>query len=153
MGKQFNMRPSLAVIFFLVTTTVADDSKKIDCDEPYVDIGGRCLLVNTISKGTWQESHDFCKHFQGRLPKLDDPKLLHDINLYFHGNGLDGISFWIDGSDEGHEGDWRYADGTKVPMGTPFWRNYGSDNNQMQSPDSGVSQNCIMLDGPAHSYF
>lgn len=60
-------------------------------------------------------------------------RFLHFFFLLFRGQdilvlryclfvGLSEERFWIDGTDEDVEGDWRTSSGEALPMGTPFWK-------------------------------
>ena len=44
-----------------------------------------------------------------------------------------------------------WTDGSATRLGTPFWANYGENNNQM--PTGGTIQNCAFLDDNMHFYF
>lgn len=61
------------------------------------------------------------------------------------------MPYWIGGSYESHEGDWRWTDGTSMKMGTPFCGD--GVNDQIQEPDGGLSQNCIWLNNENHFFF
>lgn len=54
---------------------------------------------------------------------------------------LGGAGYWVDGSDQVTEGDWRYDSGQPVPMGTPFWKATTS----LQQPDNDSDGDCLQL--------
>ncbi|XP_068202495.1 asialoglycoprotein receptor 2-like isoform X2 [Palaemon carinicauda] len=121
------------------------------CPEPFESIGKQCLLVDNFTKGTYQGMKQFCEMFHGRVVKIANAEALRAISDYIYNNKLTTVSLWIGATDEFAEGTWKWEDGTHVLMGTPFWANYGCNNDQ--SPDGGTSQNCAVLDKDLHFYF
>lgn len=56
--------------------------------------------------------------------------------------------YWTGARDVVREGDWRWTDDTHVLMGTPFWGDYGSN----QEPTGGVREGCANMPRDDH-YF
>ncbi|KAK3870463.1 hypothetical protein Pcinc_024312, partial [Petrolisthes cinctipes] len=114
----------------------------IQCSERYVDIGGRCLFVNSPSDGTWDEMKAFCELLNGRLAKVDDANLLGAIFDYLLAHDKTEQHIYIGGSDIMEEGKWVWLDGTSITMGTPFW---GNEEMEGQEPMGYTIQNCLVL--------
>ncbi|KAG0714523.1 C-type lectin domain family 4 member D [Chionoecetes opilio] len=144
------------LLFFMGTLAVVaardTNSTRVECQPPFVAVGGRCLHVEHTISGTWHAMRKFCQDLGGDLINLADLNFYGDVILYINSLNLPKkIHYWIGATDEEVEGFWQWTDGTAVRMGTPFWANFGDSNSQM--PDGGTDQNCAMLDANMHYYF
>ncbi|XP_071536338.1 C-type mannose receptor 2-like [Panulirus ornatus] len=117
------------------------------CPPPYMPLGERCLFIDTVGTGTWTERKSLCEQLVGQMVKIDDANLLGAIYDYMQEREITGVNFWVGGVDEGHEGDWRWLDNSKVTLGTPFWGNFGMG---QQEPGGGDAQNCAALNSKEH---
>nr|XP_053656906.1 C-type lectin domain family 4 member D-like [Cherax quadricarinatus] len=124
---------------------------EVSCESPYQEVGGRCMFVDFLNKGTWNDMRNHCKSLGGDLVKLNDPAVYNALILHIHGSGFPLVYYWIGGTDEGHEGLWVWIDQEPIQMGTPYWANAGCDNDQM--PNGGTGQNCLALDYVFNMYF
>ncbi|XP_069948528.1 C-type lectin 37Db-like [Cherax quadricarinatus] len=124
---------------------------EVSCESPFQEVGGRCMYVDILNKGTWSVMRNHCKSLGGDLVKLNDGEVYAALIRHIHGNGFPIDYYWIGATDEGHEGLWVWIDQEPVQMGTPYWANCGCDNDQM--PTGGTAQNCALLDAHFHLYF
>nr|XP_045620683.1 low affinity immunoglobulin epsilon Fc receptor-like isoform X2 [Procambarus clarkii] len=123
----------------------------IECFAPFTAVHLQCVLVVPDVSGSWYEMRNYCQDLRGELVKVDSDNFMYYLVRYILDNGLDRAHYWIGGSDEGHEGDFLWTDGTNVKMGTPFWGD--GVNDQIQEPDGGTSQNCIVMTQNDHYFF
>ncbi|XP_042226759.1 uncharacterized protein LOC121869473 [Homarus americanus] len=121
-----------------------------ECYPPFTAVYHTCIFIDSSVKGTWYSTRNFCQDQGGDLVKVDSGDFMYYLVRYIHDNGHDQHSYWIGGSDEHHEGDFRWTDGTEVKMGTPFW---GDSADQIQEPDGGINQNCMEMNHVDHYYF
>ncbi|XP_068202497.1 C-type lectin domain family 6 member A-like isoform X4 [Palaemon carinicauda] len=140
-----------ASAYLPTSSEILRESKAYVCPDPFELIGGQCLIVDNFTKGTYQGMKQFCEMFQGRVVKIDNADTLRAITDHIYDNKLTTVSFWIGATDEAAEGTWQWDDETHVPMGTPFWANFGCSNNQ--APDGDKQENCAVLDKDLHFYF
>ncbi|XP_047498037.1 perlucin-like protein isoform X1 [Penaeus chinensis] len=122
--------------------------KEIQCPVGFHNIYDHCVQFRTQS-ATWHDMYNVCFNIGADIVKLDDANFMYYLVKFIKENKLDGHTYWIGASDEGHEGDFRWTDGTKVKMGTPFW---GDHADQVQEPDGGTNQNCVYLDKDDHFF-
>ncbi|XP_037789213.1 uncharacterized protein LOC119584593 [Penaeus monodon] len=47
-----------------------------DCSSPYILIGGRCLLIDSVTKGTRDDMQALCQLFNGDLVKIDNMEIM-----------------------------------------------------------------------------
>lgn len=137
----------------VVTATDVNSSTKVDCQSPFMEVGGRCLHLEHNAAGTWTDMRQYCQELEGDLVNLADLQFYGDLMLYIYSLNLPEMVFWIAATDERVEGLWEWTDGTSVRMGTPYWANYGVDDACNQTPEGGTAQNCAVLDGNYHYYF
>ncbi|XP_071517941.1 C-type lectin mosGCTL-7-like [Panulirus ornatus] len=123
----------------------------LTCDPPFYEVGGRCLLIDFDDFSTWEGMRAFCQSLGGDLVKIDSGDLFSAIVRYLHDNARPDFYYWIGATDAGHEGSWVWPDGSAVQMGTPFWANFGCDNDQ--KPSGSDTENCAILDPYLHLYF
>ncbi|XP_064119829.1 uncharacterized protein LOC135224600 isoform X1 [Macrobrachium nipponense] len=116
----------------------------VPCPVPYTDVGGKCLYFHTATNDTWLNMETLCIGLDGHLLKIDDANLFYDIVNHIKAEKPDTTYFWIGGSDAATEGDWRWTDYTKVKMGTPFWGVNSTVYPQIQEPQGGTKENCIL---------
>nr|AEO92001.1 C-type lectin 1 [Scylla paramamosain] len=145
-----------ALVSFLGTLTVvaATDVKpatQVECESPFTEVGGRCVHVALTTSGSWHDMRKYCQELGGELVNLADVQFYSDLILYIEILHLGKMHFWIGSSDEAIEDTWVWTDGSATRMGTPFWANYGVNNDQM--PNGGTDQNCAFLDANMHYYF
>ncbi|XP_047486284.1 macrophage mannose receptor 1-like [Penaeus chinensis] len=117
------------------------------CPTFYVEVGGLCLMFVTWAVETWHEAQQTCGDSSDLLA-ITDAEVLRAVYLYLHQENIADHSFWLGGSDSA-EGNWVYTTGEAVPMGTPFWGLY----NEVQEPQGGTKENCLMLHSPGSHYF
>ncbi|XP_027212324.2 hepatic lectin [Penaeus vannamei] len=122
---------------------------QITCDEGFHNIYDRCVQFRT-QEVSWHEGKNECFNMGAELAKVDDANFMYYLVKFIRNNGLGGHKYWIGASDEGHEGAFRWTDGTEVKMGTPFW---GDSEDQVQEPDGGTNQNCVFMDKGDHFFF
>ncbi|CAL4110094.1 unnamed protein product, partial [Meganyctiphanes norvegica] len=124
---------------------------ELECEAPFTDIGGRCLIVNFLTPDTWSYAKEFCESFQGMLAKIDDANFLGDVVSYIQEMGLTETSYWIGAHQESAHEPWIWTDCSNVTMGTPFW---GDDDHlpSNQYPYD-PSLNCAMLDKDEFYFF
>nr|XP_053650062.1 macrophage mannose receptor 1-like [Cherax quadricarinatus] len=92
------------------------------CLEPYVAVGDQCLFFATFAEINYEDARQMCHSLDGELAAVLTATRLKNIIDYINENGLSGRIYWIDGSDQDSEGDWRTSSGLSIPMGTPFWK-------------------------------
>ncbi|XP_050706406.1 hepatic lectin-like [Eriocheir sinensis] len=143
-------------LLFLLGTLVADaatvNGTAESCPSPFASVGGRCVHLDFSVSGSWYDMRQFCLQLGSDLAVLSDGQFFVDSQQYIRtiGTPSENVHFWIGATDEEMEGMWLWIDGMPVIMGTPYWANYGCDNNQM--PTGGTAQNCALLDAGFH-YF
>ncbi|MDK2413088.1 C-type lectin domain-containing protein, partial [Aphanizomenon sp. 202] len=114
--------------------------KAVACNSPYIEIGGRCLMVDSVTKGTWADMRGICQLLNGDLVKIDSLEIMSAIVEYIKNSDFPDSSFWVGANDEGNEGAWTWPDGTPVIMGFPLW-----DQCTSQQPDGDQNQNCAIM--------
>ncbi|XP_071536840.1 perlucin-like protein isoform X2 [Panulirus ornatus] len=114
------------------------------CPIPYVRVSGRCLFFDPLATGTWHQTQALCESLHGNLAKIDTGIFMADIVDHIREHQMATKGYWMGASDEGHEGDWRWRDGTSVRMGTPFW-GYLPERPIVQEPRRGTVENCGCL--------
>lgn len=58
------------------------------CNSPYIEIGGRCLMVDSVTKGTWADMRGICQLLNGDLVKIDSLEIMSAIVEYIKNSGL-----------------------------------------------------------------
>ncbi|ROT76550.1 C-type lectin [Penaeus vannamei] len=119
------------------------------CDGGFHNIYDHCIQFRT-QEVSWYEGKNLCSNMGAKLAKVDDANFMYYLVKFIRNNGLDGYYYWIGASDEGHDGLFRWTDGTAVKMGTPFW---GDSSDQVQEPDSNYNHNCVFLARHDHFFF
>ncbi|XP_069193656.1 uncharacterized protein [Procambarus clarkii] len=107
-------------------TTVT--TQQPECFAPFTAVHLQCVLVLPDVLGSWYDMRNYCQDLRGELLKVDSDNFMYYLVKYIYDNG----DYWIGGSDEGHEGDFLWTDGTSVKMGTPLWGDGVHD--QIQDP-------------------
>ncbi|KAK8753379.1 hypothetical protein OTU49_004165 [Cherax quadricarinatus] len=146
----------MVLLLGAATTEAAKNNETIpgggvSCESPFQEVGGRCLYVDVYNTGSWDVMRSNCRSVGGDLAVLNDAEVYSALIRYIHGSGFPDLTYWIGATDEGHEGLWLWIDQEPVQLGTPYWANYGCDNNQM--PTGEDNQNCAVLDSSYHLYF
>ncbi|XP_037787306.1 perlucin-like protein [Penaeus monodon] len=136
-------------LLFGSSVSALGTSIKIQCPEGFHNIADHCIQFLT-EPGSWHEMKDKCFNVGARMAKVDSDNIMYYLVKFIKENKLDGHTYWIGASDEGHEGVFRWTDGAAVKMGTPFW---GDDGDQVQEPDGGSKQNCVNLNKNDHFFF
>lgn len=111
------------------------------CPSPFELIGDQCLYFDVITDGHHDECRQVCQSLKGELVAIKTATQMKNIIDELYAKGFDK-SFWIDGSDEEEEGNWRFSTGENVPMATPFW--LASETLHMPDNARG-SENCAHL--------
>ncbi|XP_068249942.1 collectin-12-like isoform X2 [Palaemon carinicauda] len=91
------------------------------CEKPFVEISDRCVFVDPFVKGSWVKSRYLCHELSAELAIIDDAQFFHDLLKFIRSEGLDQESYWVGGSDDDVEGEWRWVNGKAVEFGSPFW--------------------------------
>ncbi|KAG0725074.1 hypothetical protein GWK47_039302 [Chionoecetes opilio] len=99
------------LLFFMGTLAVvaARDSKstRVECQSPFVGVGGRCLHLEHTFSGTWRAMRKFCQNLGGDLINLADLNFYCDVILYINSLNVPKVSYWIGATDEAAEGSWQ----------------------------------------------
>ncbi|XP_063590394.1 hepatic lectin-like [Penaeus indicus] len=104
-------------------------------------IDGKDLLV-LQQQGTWEQMSIACRREGAHLLKIDSADLMHTLVYELKRNAFDNKNYWIGATEVGHESIFRWQDGTKVKMGTPFWGiHLGA-----QEPNGGNLETCVFMD-------
>ncbi|XP_018015558.1 CD209 antigen-like protein 2 [Hyalella azteca] len=109
------------------------------CQHPFVLVGTQCVHI-IPAKYTWHDARNQCGLVGGDLFVVDDCDQYHKVALYL--DEQDYLYYWIGGSDEAVEGQWRWVDGSPMDMGLPYWENTFV---LEQEPDNPGQQNCLEL--------
>ncbi|XP_064109519.1 uncharacterized protein LOC135217498 [Macrobrachium nipponense] len=117
------------------------------CTMPFEPIGTQCLYVDSLEHGSFYDMRLYCakQGTGGKLVKIPDASQLEAIITYILDKGLDHYHYWIDATDEDHEGVFTWGDGTLVPEGAPFWK-YDCDGAFTLRPHIDGNSNCAILD-------
>nr|XP_027228912.1 perlucin-like protein [Penaeus vannamei] len=134
---------SLALLlpFLLTGSALPSHTTTIQCPVGFHNIYDHCVQFRTQSV-TWHDGMNECFNVGANMVKIDDANFMYYLFRFIKDNELGGHNYWIGASDEGHEGDFRWTDGTAVKMGTPFW---GDGSDQGQEPDGGALIDCVVL--------
>ncbi|XP_064081367.1 perlucin-like protein [Macrobrachium nipponense] len=126
----------------------------LDCPIPYQDVMGRCVHVSVIGVGTWHDMRSYCHSLGGEMIKIDSADFMYELLQFIKSEGIEVPNFWLGGSDEVQEGDWRWTDNTQIKMGAPFWANLcGETGEIILQPGGGTSQNCLCICSSQSFYF
>lgn len=118
------------------------------CDEGFEQVGEKCLMFQTEFRLTFPEAHEFCREQRGAtLALIDSARHFKAIVDHIINNEMKE-SFWIDGTDSGHEGQWTSREGQDFPMGTPFWAGFPD----YQEPNGGTRENCAQINNGQSFY-
>ncbi|XP_018009064.1 C-type mannose receptor 2-like [Hyalella azteca] len=88
------------------------------CQHPFVLVGTQCVHMITTNY-PWHEARNQCGLVGGDLIVVDDCDQYHKVALYLAEQG--DPYYWIGGSDEAEEGQWRWVDGSPMTMRLPYW--------------------------------
>ncbi|XP_066955398.1 uncharacterized protein [Macrobrachium rosenbergii] len=121
------------------------------CTLPFESIGTQCLYIDSLEQGSFYDMRLFCakQGTGGRLVRIPDATQLGAIISYILEQGLDRTHYWIDATDEDHEGTFTWGDGSIVPEGAPFWK-YDCDGSFTLRPHVDSNSNCAILDSEYH---
>ncbi|XP_066954477.1 C-type lectin domain family 17, member A-like isoform X2 [Macrobrachium rosenbergii] len=122
------------------------------CVFPYDAIGTQCLYVDPLEEGAWYDMRLYCTKLNGHLAKIPDASQHQAIVSYIREEGLDHASYWTGANDDDYEGQWKWSDGTDVPLSSTFWR-YDCDADRSRRPKVDPDRNCAVLDMEANFYF
>ncbi|XP_069953236.1 macrophage mannose receptor 1-like isoform X2 [Cherax quadricarinatus] len=126
----------------LIEDSEAANIVRQGCLEPYVAVGDQCLFFGTFAEINYEDARQMCHSLDGELAAVLTATHLKNIIDYINDNGLTDRTFWIDGSDQDSEGDWRTSSGLSIPMGTPFWKADG----EYQEPNNVKNdENCLEM--------
>ncbi|XP_066938172.1 macrophage mannose receptor 1-like [Macrobrachium rosenbergii] len=135
--------------------TVKDqESGNISCPPFFVDLSGCCIAFITWFSASWTTAKETCVLFapEASLFLPTDIELLRTIYLYLHEEEIDGSSFWIAATDEGHEGVWKDTEGNIIEIKAPFWGNSDKEGFTLE-PDGNSTENCLALTAEGQHYF
>ncbi|KAK7067141.1 hypothetical protein SK128_018562 [Halocaridina rubra] len=136
-----DIKPECRDGFFKVFTTEVSLSRQDEF---------QCVQASTIS-GTRSEMKEYC--FQRGAQLLEIPSVMAFKNLLDHikdDSELARHDYWIGGSDSDQEGSFLWNHGDPMPVGSPFW---GDDIDEIQDPDGGRGENCVLMPKSDHHYF
>ena len=95
-----------------------------------------CIFLVHLDVGlkTWSEAKRLCQEINGRFPEVrTEEEFWEAVRI---GSEI-GLWFWLGGSDERVEGDWRWeSDEGRIDMSN-FWR--------PNQPSGGRSYNCLVM--------
>ncbi|XP_064112469.1 uncharacterized protein LOC135219545 isoform X2 [Macrobrachium nipponense] len=130
------------------------ESGSISCPPFFVDFSGNCIAFITWFSASWTTATETCVLFapESSLFLPTDIELLRTIYLYLHAEGIDGSSFWIAASDNGHEGVWEDTEGNIIEIKAPFWGNSDKEGFTLE-PDGNSTENCLALTAEGQHYF
>lgn len=119
------------------------------CSSPFELVGDQCLYIDISTYGQHDVCKQKCQSLNGELVAIKTATQLKNIIDYIHAKGLQDKTFYVDGSDEEEEGNWRFSTGEAVPMSTPFW----VSSETVHTPNNVFDdENCAEI-RPAYSYF
>ncbi|CAL4079040.1 unnamed protein product, partial [Meganyctiphanes norvegica] len=141
----------------LILAALAGFALGNSCPIGYEEINGYCLELHTEVLMSWYDAVHYCDYITdglGMLAKVDHGDTLRGIAEYIDEFDLKN-SFWLGGSDETIEGDWRWRDDTRVPFGTPFWAIHSGLPLLAwgHEPNGGKKENCLALNKDRLYYF
>ncbi|XP_063600081.1 leucine-rich repeat-containing protein 70-like [Penaeus indicus] len=129
-------------------------ASQADCPSHFHDVLGVCVLVEPFFSGDWGTMSYFCREMGAEMLTVADANFFQQLLHILRSEGLDHHDYWLGGSDAAEEGSWKWADGTAIERGSPFWAT------QPQAPGSflieplgGPSENCLYLDKSRFLYF
>ncbi|XP_037799594.1 leucine-rich repeat neuronal protein 3-like [Penaeus monodon] len=124
------------------------------CPSHFHDVLGVCVFVEPFFSGDWGTMSYFCREMGAEMLKVADANFFQQLLHILRTEGLDHHDYWLGGSDAAEEGSWKWADGTAIERGSPFWAT------QLQNPESyqieplgGTIENCLYLDKSRFLYF
>nr|XP_027238662.1 perlucin-like protein [Penaeus vannamei] len=103
-------------------------------------IGDRVIKLLT-EKGSWDQMSIACRREGGHMIKIDSADLMHDLVNILKNNVWDKANYWIGATNVGHGSVFRWHDGSKVKMGTPFWGIHRGG----QEPNGNL-ETCVFMD-------
>ncbi|XP_047498516.1 uncharacterized protein LOC125045354 [Penaeus chinensis] len=144
----------LSLVVVVCSASEVNQRPKATCTAPFLEVGTnkKCLLVNNLTVGTWNDMKHYCSLLLANLVKLDNATDFADLVQYIKGEGLTKAYYWIDATDALDEGKWTWGDLTDVTMGAPFWSPTGSGCSLLE-PTGGTSSNCAALNPNKFYYF
>ncbi|XP_047737569.1 uncharacterized protein LOC125178263 [Hyalella azteca] len=110
------------------------------CVHPFVLLGTQCVHIILTEHYPWHDARSQCGLVGGDLIVFDDCEQYHKVSLYLAEQEYQ--DFWLGGSDEAEEGQWRWVDGSPMAMGLSYWANAVTGESEPNKP--GV-ENCLEL--------
>ncbi|XP_047499875.1 C-type lectin domain family 17, member A-like [Penaeus chinensis] len=131
------MKPAVPFLLALIAVAAA----QTECPDPFEAVGVGCYYISEASL-TRAEAEAECASL---APDGSTSDLAVLSDCHQHGILWNHLSlkwdYWLGGSDEAAEGDWRWASGDEILRGAPFWfpgqPNGGSDENYLSLSKSG----------------
>jgi len=121
---------------------------KVECPEPFVEIGGRCFSINDEFL-SWDNARARCAELGGDnfagLAVLEDCTIFSQVTQYIAEQKGAGEWVWIGARDFDLSGSHKWLSGVEVTKGPSFWCP-GQPNNFLDK------QACVMLWG-SRSYY
>ncbi|XP_047498045.1 hepatic lectin-like [Penaeus chinensis] len=102
-------------------------------------IGNKNIIV-LEQQGTWDQMNIACRRKGAHMVKIDSADFMHTLVNQLNQNNYNH-NYWIGATEVGHEGIFRWQDGTKVKMGTPFWGIHQG----AQEPNGGDLETCVFM--------
>ncbi|XP_042874304.1 macrophage mannose receptor 1-like [Penaeus japonicus] len=132
-------------------SSVSTPSPPAECNAPFDQVGGKCVLVDIFETVTWAEARYLCEKFGADLVTLESVDFYAELLDFLNLKGLAGHDFWVGANDTETEGEWAWLNGTPVRMGTPLWALYrysSSDYEQEPTTSSSgsTSGDCAYMD-------
>ncbi|KAG7172555.1 CD209 antigen-like 8 [Homarus americanus] len=106
------------------------------CREPFFVLGGECFYLSYKNKLSWHDANSSCTMMGAHLA---EPGNLRDLAAILQNLPTKLKRWWVGGSDEAQEGDWRWLSGR--PVSSSDWRE-GQPSNISLTNDV---QDCLAL--------
>lgn len=111
--------------------------------KPRTNYVHRCYRTELNETVTWYEATKKCKSIGGMLAEIRDLQSLDYFNTFVAPPFVNGVTTsypWLGGTDEGHEGIWKWAtSGEEVTVSD--WREESAE------PNGGQNENCLHIYG------
>ncbi|XP_064120623.1 C-type lectin domain family 17, member A-like isoform X1 [Macrobrachium nipponense] len=130
------MKGARLLLGFCVASTVAA------CDYPFIPVGSLCYYFSSEG-ASWHDARLACQSMAYEYTNLPVDLAVFDyfpddFSPVFHYVTLLGNeTWWIGGTDEGHENYWVWVDGRPIDMLQSYWR--------PDEPDALEDQNALII--------
>ncbi|XP_068242606.1 hepatic lectin-like [Palaemon carinicauda] len=94
------------------------------CQSPFISLQNYCYYFSE-KKDTWISAREACKEMGSMSDTVDlavfDKSCDDYVHIINHVIGLEPVRWWIGGTDDHHEGYWRWVDGRPIDMIKGYW--------------------------------